>query len=171
MRPIIWFLSLFLLLIIQAGVLVPLHLAPVNLVLVMIVVAVLLADFNLGLGLTLTGGLLLDFVSGSPDGLVTMSLLGVFLLLYFIVNSVLAREVTQIILFTSVAVSTVAYFALFLIFNRIFGLFGLDTALDLPYMLSVGLPLMLLFNLIFTYPIFQYYLWMQKWTTRFKPTT
>jgi hypothetical protein len=169
MRPLIWFLSLFILLIIQAGVLVPLHLAPVNLILIMVVAAVLLSDFGLGLALTLTGGLLLDFVSGSPDGLVTMSLICVFLILYFIVNSVLAREVSQIILFTSVAAATLVYFLLFFLFNQFFGLFHLATHLGVKYILTVELPLMLLFNLIFTYPVFQYYLWTQKWATHFKP--
>ena len=146
----------------------PFHLAPVNLVLVLIIAAVLLADFNTGLGLTLAGGLLLDFISGSPDGLVTMSLLGVFLLSYFIVNSVLSREVNQFILFTSVAGATLSYFILFLLFNRIFGFFHLDTPLGFRYIFTVELPLMLLFNIIFTYPVFQYFILVQKWTTRFK---
>jgi hypothetical protein len=167
MRPIIWFLSLFILLIFQAGVLAPLHLAPISLILIMIVAAALLADFNSGLGLTLIGGLLLDFSSGVPDGLVTMSLLCVFLLLYFIVNSVLAREPSQIILFSSVASATIAYFVIFLSLNQIFSLVHLTTNLGVKYVLTVELPLSLLFNLIFTYPIFQYYLWVQKLINKF----
>ncbi len=165
MRGLIWFSSLFILLIIQGGVLVPLHLSPVNLILIIAVVAVLLADFNLSLGLTLTGGLLLDFVSGTPDGLVTMSLLVVFLLLYFVVNSVLSRNVTLVILFSSVATATIAYFILFLLFNRLFGLLGLHSPLSVSFLLTRQLPLTLFFNLLLTYPVLQYYLWIQKWAT------
>jgi hypothetical protein len=154
-------------LIIQAGALVPLHLAAANLILIMVAVAGVLADFNLGLELALTGGLLLDFLSGVPDGIVTMSLLCVFLLLYFIVNSVLARESSRIILFTSVASASLAYFIIFLLFNQLFSLFRLTANFDIPYVLTVRLPLSLLLNLIFTYPVFQYYLLVQKLASKF----
>ena len=163
-RYFIWFLSLFLLLVVQAGVLVPLHLAPVNLILIMVVVAVILSDFDFGLILAILGGLLLDFVSGSSDGLATMSLLGAFLVLFFVVNTVLSREVSQIILFTSVIASTVSYFIFFLLFNQLFRIFGLSANLSVNYILTTELPLTLLFNIIFTYPVFQYYLWLQKLT-------
>lgn len=141
----------------------PLHLAPVNLILIMVIVAVLLSDLNLGLGLALTGGLLLDFVSGAPDGLLAFSILGVFLLMYFIVNTLLAREPSQIILFTSVAAGTLAYFILFLLANVLLH----SGTLDIRHVLAVQLPLMLLFNLIFTYPVYQYYLWVQNLTSKF----
>lgn len=167
MKLIIWFLSLFILLVIQAGVLMPLHLAPVSLILIMVVVSALLADFNFGLGLSLAGGLFLDFASGTPDGLITMSILCVFVLLYFIVNSVLARDASQIILFTSVASATIAYFIIFLLLDQIFGLFQLTADLGYKYVLTVQLPLAVLFNLIFTYPVLKYYLWIQKTTLKF----
>jgi hypothetical protein len=160
MKPLIWFVSLFLLLIVQAGVLLPLRLAPVNLILVMILVAVLLSDFGLGLGLTITGGLLLDFVSGAPDGLITMSLLGIFLLAYFVLNTLLSRDPNQVILFTTVAGGTAAYIIFFLLFNQFFKIFHLGTPVGVGYLFKVELPLSLLFNLIFTYPIFQYYQWV-----------
>lgn len=168
MRPFIWFFSLFLLLIVQAGILIPLHLAPVNLILIMVVSCALLTELNLSLILTLTGGLLLDFVSGTPEGLVTMSLLVVFLLLYFVLNSIIAREPNQIILFSSVAAATVAYFIVFLILNQVFGFLRLGTALDTAYILRHELPLTIFFNLMFTYPVFQYYLWIHKWQIRLK---
>jgi hypothetical protein len=159
---------LFLLLIIQAGVLIPLHLAPVNLILVTVAVAVLLADFNLGLSLTLIGGLLLDFSSGSPDGLITMSLLAVFLVLYFVVNTVLAKEPNQKVLFTAVFTATIGYFLFFLLFNQLFSLFHLSTSLGNQYLLTRQLSVTLLFNLILTYPILKYYQWVEKLTLKFK---
>lgn len=166
MKYIIWFISIFLLLVFQAGVLVPLHLAPVNLILVLVVTAVLLADFNLAIGLTLAGGLMLDFISGVPDGLVTMSLLLVFLFLYFVVNYVLSREASQLVLFTSVAVGTASYYLFFLAFDQIFGIFHLNAIFSVNYLLTVELPATLLFNLIFTYPIYLYFLQTQKFALK-----
>lgn len=169
MRPFIWFLSLFVLLVVQAGVLEPLHLTPVNLILIMVVVAGFLADFNHGLGLAIAGGLILDFVSGSPDGLVTMSLMSVFLILYFVVNSVFSREMNQMVLFTAVAAATISYFIFFLLFNQMFRMLNLSTNLGLGYLLSHELPLILVFNLLLTYPVLKYYQWVQGLTLKFKP--
>jgi hypothetical protein len=158
MKYIIWFLSLFFLLVIQAGVLVPLHVPAVNLILVMVVAATLLSEFEFALGLTLTGGLLLDFVSGTPDGILTASTLIVFLLLYFIVNSIIAREPNQIILFSSVAATTIGYFLIVELFYHT----------GYKFVLTRQLPWALLFNLLLTYPVFMYYLLIQKWTIRSK---
>lgn len=169
MRPLIWFLSLFILLVVQAGILEPLRLSPVNLVLIMVVVVSLSADFNLGLGLTIAGGLLLDFVSGSPDGLVTMTLMAIFLILYFVVNSVLSREPNQMVLFTAVAAATISYFIFFLLFNQLLGLLNLSTSLGVGYLFTRELPLMLVFNLLLTYPVLKYYQWVQGLTLKFKP--
>lgn len=169
MRPLIWFLSLFFLLVVQAGVLEPLRFSPVNLILIMVVVAGFLSDFNHGLGLAIAGGLLLDFVSGSPDGLVTMSLLAVFLILYFVVNSVFSREMNQIILFTTVAAATISYFIFFLLLDQLFRIFNLSTSLGLGYLLTHELPLMLVFNLLLTYPVLKYYQWVWNLTLKFKP--
>jgi len=162
MRNIIWFVALFLLLLIQGGILLPLHIAPVNLILIMVAMAVILSDFNQGLAITLIGGLLLDFVSGSPDGLVSISLLTVFLIMRVVMNEILSREPSYYILAASVAVSTLVYFLAFLAVDRLFGIFSLTQKPEVGYILSVQLPLTIMWNLIFAYPIFLLYSFVQN---------
>jgi cell shape-determining protein MreD len=157
MRNIIWFIALFLLLLVQGGILLPLRMAPVNLILIIVAMAVVLSDFNQGLVITLVGGLLLDFVSGSPDGLVSMSLLAVFLVMRFVESEILSREPNRFILAVSVAASTVLYFCVFLAVDRLFGFFNLTPKPEVGFILSVQLPLTLMWNLIFAYPIFKFY--------------
>jgi hypothetical protein len=157
MRNIIWFLALFFLLLVQGGILLPLHLVPVNLILVTVAMAVILSDFNQGLVITVLGGLLLDFVSGSPDGLISISLLVVFLIMRVVLNEILSREPNRFILAASVAGSTLIYFLTFLAVDRLFGFFNLTQKPEIGYLLSVQLPLTMMWNLIFAYPIFRFY--------------
>src|SRR3989344_4154415 len=96
MRNIIWFFALILLLVLQNGILVPLHIISVNLVLIVVAIATLLSEFNQGLIITLMGGLITDFMSGLPDGVMTISFLLAFLILHFILNEILAREAIHI---------------------------------------------------------------------------
>jgi len=157
MRNVIRFIALFLLLLIQGGILLPLHIGPISLILVIVAIAVILSDFNQGLVITLIGGLLLDFVSGSPDGLVSIALLAVFLIMHVVLNEILSREPNSYILAASVAASTVLYFIVFLVVDRLFGFLSLTQRPDIGYMLSVQLPLSLMWNLIFAYPIYKFY--------------
>ena len=162
MKNIIWFFALFLLLLLQAGILLPLHLAPVNLILIIVSIAVILSDFNQGLVITIIGGLLLDFVSGSPDGLVSISLLTAYLLMRVVLNRVLSREPNRFILAASVAATTFLYFFAFLAADRLFSIINLIQSTDLLYLFTVQLPLTLMWNLIFAYPIFVFYSFVQN---------
>jgi hypothetical protein len=114
--------------------------------------------------LSLLGGVMRDFASTTPDGLMTLSLFGTFLILYFIFHSLLSREPNQITLFTSVAGATLLNLILVFAFNRLFAVFGLGTPLEPMNFLKQQVLFNLIFNLIFTYPVFQYYLWTQKLT-------
>ena len=162
MKYIIYFLAIFLLLVIQQGILMPLGIMPVNLLLVFAVTAMLIADFNTALGITLACGVLLDLASGTADGLITMSLVSALLILYFLLNSWVSREANRLVLFSAVAGTTVLYFFLFMVFNRIFAVFNLGQNLQLNYFFLRILPLSLLFNLIFTYPIFLYFSYVRS---------
>ena len=161
MKYFIWFLILFLLLLVQGGVLEPLRVTA-NLILIVVAISAILADFNQGLIITVMGGLLLDFLSGSPDGLASMSLICAFLFVDFLLKEILARDPNQFILASSVAVCTVIYFLGFLIFNKFFGMFGLSAVVDVRYILTYQLPLTLFWNLVFGYPIYQLYLFIEN---------
>jgi|GEM_PF-3492007 hypothetical protein len=158
----VWLLSSFVLLLIQGGILLPLRISPVNLILVVVAMAVILSDFNQGLLITVMGGLLLDFTSGLPDGLISISLLVAFLILHFIMNEILSREPNRFILFSAVLAASIIYFIAFLAVDKLFGFIGLASRLDIRYILVVQLPLTVLWNSIFAYPIFRYYLITQN---------
>lgn len=162
MRNIIWFLALTVLLFLQAGVLQPLHIAPIGLILVVVAVSALLSDFNQGLIITLLGGILMDFVSGAPDGLLSMSLLSAFLIMHLILSEILSRDPNRFILAASVVGSTIVYFVAFIVFAKLFSFFGLTDATDTGYLLTIQLPLNLMWNLIFAYPVFLFYTLIQN---------
>lgn len=153
MRNLIWLLALIVLLLVQQGILQPLHITSVHVVLIVTAIASLLSDFDQGLIIVLLGGLILDMLSPSLDGVVSISLVTVFLILHLILNEFLAKEPNQLILFSTVAVSTILFFAIFMI---------LDQTVDAGYQLRVKMPMMVISNLIITYPIFKFYTWIQN---------
>ncbi len=161
-RNIIWFIALFLLLLIQGGILLPLHISPVNLILVVVALSTILSDFKQGFIITLFGGLMLDFISGSPDGLITMSMIIVFLVLHLILREFLSREPNRFILAATVVVATIFYYLAFLVTDRLFVIVHLAEKADVGYLLTVQLPLSMMWNLIFAYPIFLYYSLIQN---------
>jgi hypothetical protein len=166
MRNIIWFFALLILIIIKAGVLLPLHITPVNLILVVVAMATILSEFNQGLIITIMGGLLLDFVSGSPDGILSMSLIVVFLVMHLILREFLSREPNRFVLSAAVAGSTIIFFLAYILVSELFGLVNLAPVIDLKYLFSVSLPLTLMWNLIFAYFIFYYYSFVQNLVSR-----
>ncbi len=162
MRNIIWFLALIVLLLFQAGVLLPLRIAPINLILVVVAMATLLSEFSQGLVIAFMGGVLLDFVSGTPDGVMSMSIIIVFVVMHLILNQLLSKEPNKFILAASVAGSTIVYFLAHIILSKFFELFSFAPELDLDYLLTVSFPLSLMWNLLFAYFIFRYYYFVQN---------
>ncbi|MBX4186665.1 MAG: hypothetical protein KW802_00165 [Candidatus Doudnabacteria bacterium] len=162
LRNIIWFLALFILLLLQGGILIPLHIAPVGLIVIIIALAPVLSEFKQGLIVTLLGGLLLDLASGAPDGLITMSLLSMFLIVHVTLKEFLSREPNKFILGSSVALGTIIYYISFVGFSRLFVILHLLGKPDISYLLQNQLPRAVIWNLIFTYPMFYYYLLTQN---------
>ena len=150
-------LAILLLFLIQSAVLSPLNILPINLPLILIVISLLFASFNFALGLTLTCGIISDFLSSAPDGLITISLLFVFFIMVLVINNVLTREPSLLILFSSVAAATIGYFIFFALFNQIFKIFHFVVLIDLRNYWLISLPKSILFNLLLTYPILIYY--------------
>lgn len=169
MRNFLWLIAIFFLVVVQIGILQPLGIAAVSLMLILVIFSVILSDFNQGLFITLASGVMTDFISGLPDGLLTLSLLAVFLSLHFIQHKILAREINRIMLFASVGFGTIIYFAAFLIFGGLSYFFRLMPKPDLSFIILRNLPLALILNLVFAFPMFVYYLYLQKWLIRFNP--
>ena len=161
-RYILWLIAIFVLIVLQSAVFIPLNFDHVNLLLVLIVVSLLFADFDFGLIFSTICGLILDFLSGIPDGIFAFSLVSIFLILYFVVNNVLAKEPSLLILFASVAVATLLFFGLFLLYNQIFKMFGLATVINYKSLLLFDLPSALVFNLLLTFRVLKYYTWVEN---------
>ena len=166
-RNIIWLIGILGLLILQTAVLLPLGVGPVNLLLVLVVVSLLFAGFDFGLGLAVGAGVILDFLSGAPDGIFALTFVVVFLLLYFIINNVLSREPNLLILFSSVAASTISYFIFLMIFNQLFKVVHLGSEINWRAVVLSDLPWSLFFNLLATYPVSRYYLAFENFNQRF----
>jgi hypothetical protein len=163
MRNTIYIIAVFILIIFQVGVLGPLHLTETNLPLVFVVVAAIISDFDSGLIITVTAGLFLTLLSDSTVGIVMLDFLLTFLGLYLVVNYLIAKEPNQIILFSSSASATVCYFVLYIVLASVWNFFHLSNlVVDLKYIFGQQLPENLILNFIFTYPIFRYFILIEK---------
>ncbi len=168
MKYLIWLFSIFFLLVIQIGALMPLQITAVNLILVFLVVAIVISDFDTSLAIALIGGVMLDLISGSADGIISMTMFSIFLIMYFILHTLLHKEPSMLILFSSVAITTIIYFFVFLGLNSIFLVFHLNHVMDYKYFFGDKLISNLFFNLLFTYPVYKYYSVVQSWVTHLK---
>jgi hypothetical protein len=166
MRNIIWFIALFILLLIQGGILLPFHMVPVNLILIVVALSTILSDFKPGMIITIMGGILLDFASGAADGLITISLLTVFLVLQLVLREFLSREPNRLILAATILGATIIYYLSYSIVNKLFMLVGLAGNPDVNYLFTVQLPLAMMWNLIFAYLVYLYYVLVQNLASR-----
>lgn len=112
------------------------------------------------------GGLLLDFASGSPDGLQTMSLLATFGVLHLVLREFLTREPNRYVFAATVFGGTLAYFVAFLFINRFFGFLHITIRPDLRFTLTTQMPLTMIWNLVFTYPIMRLYIFVQNMVSK-----
>jgi hypothetical protein len=151
------FFSIFFLLLFQGGVLSKLGISSVNLILIFLVLVVILDDFRFALVLALFGGIMLDFVSPLPDGLMLTSFLVTIMLINFIVNRVLAREPNYLIFLGSVFGGTIIFLATLIVFNKILVSFQIQSTLDYNNLIFYQSWVGLAWNLIFTYPTLALY--------------
>ena len=162
MRILLWALAVFLLLVFQSAVLKPLGIAPVNLVLILLVLALLLdSPYTAGL-IALSGGIILDFLSGTGDGLFTLSLLLVLSIMYFMFEAFLNRELNNWIVAASIAAATWIFAACLILSNWIFNWFNQGQVLNWPSFVWEYLVLSLIFNLALTYPVWKYLSWVER---------
>jgi hypothetical protein len=156
MKILIWIAAIFILLVLQAGVLVPLHLGTANLILVLMVLVFLSEGWDTALMVGLIGGLMLDGLSGNATGMITMSLLLVLIVMHLMFEAFLTSESGWLITFVSVAGLTWIFGLLLLGFNWLFNLFHVGVALNLKSFLFNQFIVSLILNLVFTYPVAKY---------------
>ena len=121
---------------------------------IFVVIATLLTTFEESLVLTLISGLLMDFLSGLPDGVFMITTLSVFLIIYFFVNKIMTREVNLTTLYGSVITAEIIFFLIFAIIITIFAYFK-NQEFSMPHYTKILKDL--IYALVLTYPIFVYY--------------
>ncbi len=160
MKWLIWFLAVFVLLIISSGVFSQLHFLAIipGLILIFGAVAISLEDGPELFFILLTSGILMDFVSGLPDGIMLLSLMFSAFCIYALVSWFISKEFNIGILFLSSGLMTLLFFVAVLGFGKIFDLLGFEVNLEYSYLLTHTFVWYFGLNLLLTYPIYVYYL-------------
>ncbi len=162
MKNFLWVLIIFGLIVLQAALLRPLHMTTVNLSLLLIVASIMFATLNQTLLLAVAAGIMIDFVSAAPDGFFSLIFLGTALTAYFLFNQLLSRHPSRLVMFGSVVFASILFNLWFLAINSLFGVFNLSLPIIFNDFLMRQVLLALLFNLLFAYPIFQFYSYVQS---------
>lgn len=144
----------------------PLHIAPVNLVLLLVMASIMFSTLNQTLLLAVAGGIIVDFVSAAPDGFFALVFLGTSLTVYFLFNQLLSRHPSRLVMFGSVVFASILFNLWFLGINSLFGIFHAALPLILSDFLLRQVLLALVFNLLFAYPMFQFYSYAQSLRNR-----
>lgn len=156
MRIAILIVAVFILLALQAGVLVPLGIVSANLVLILLVLALLLDSPQTAVTIAASGGVMLDFLSGTGDGLFTLSMLGVMGVMYFLFEVFLNRDLNNWIVAGSIAAATWLFAFILFGANWLFNWFSQGAGVNVSSFVTHYLAWSLLFNLLLTYPIWYY---------------
>lgn len=142
------FLAVLILFLLQDGVLI--HLVGrffyPNLALVFVFIVALFGSRKETLYVALPVGLILDFVSGYPDGVFVIAVLLSAIVLNLVVGQFLSREISGLILHASVATGFIMVYLL--IWGIMRGDYQITPA---KFFLDIA------FNSLFTYPVYLYY--------------
>ncbi len=168
MKYLLYFLAIFFLFILEAGVFSQFYFLPVIPPLVIVFSALLipLDGRQLSIFSIIASGVLLDFLSSQPDGILLLSLVIACLVNYVLINWWLVRDYNIGILFISTAATILVYFVSVLILAKLFTVIGIGRDIEYGYLLTHGLVWSLLLGLVFTYPVYYYYLLLQKITQK-----
>src|SRR5690348_8747978 len=120
MKTFIWILIIFLAVLLQASLLGPLHIWPLNLVLLLIVSSIMFGTLNHTLLLAVDGGLMIDFVTAVPDGFFALIYLATALTAYFFFNQLLSRHPSRLVMLGSVLFASLIFNLWFLAINLAF---------------------------------------------------
>jgi hypothetical protein len=163
MKYFLYIVGILVLLVFQAGVLVPIGIRDAgNLVLVFTILAVIHEEFTFSLIAALITGLVLDFVSGTIDGTMIICTLAVLGFTNLLIYRFIPKEQTWLILLIIISANTILFSLVLVAFGNIFAKLNLNSALDISYLLVSKLAMDLLINLVFTYPIYWFYRFILK---------
>ena len=168
MKWLIWAIAIFILMVLNAGIFSQFYFLPFlpGLLVVFIAILLMLEDKREWLVLTVISGVLMDFASGLPDGVLLSSLIAAGGAVYFLTSRLVNREYGWVILFATSAVMSLLYFVFSLAVAKLFDLFGLETNIDYAYFFAHKILWYIVINLVLTYPVYLYYLLVKKLIVR-----
>ncbi|HYC79899.1 MAG TPA: hypothetical protein VEC17_02640 [Candidatus Binatia bacterium] len=128
-----------------------------NLLLCYVSVMLLYRGLNEVLLISIFAGILLDYFSGLPDGVMVLSMLAATAAAYYLGNMVSAQKLSNFLILFYILFSTMGFFLFVLIATEVLAVFGLVSRMDWDGLLTRKLGADVIFNLIFLYPIFWLY--------------
>lgn len=155
MKYLLLIVAIFLLLVLQAG-LVNQFIVGGDLLLIFAVVSLILHYDRDSWFIFIVSGLLMDFTSGTIDGSMIICMLAVFAGIYVFLNKFVTREPNRLVLFSSVGFATVIFSMVLVLVNKFFVLIGIDRPLDYQYILGKKLLIDILVNAALCYPVLVY---------------
>ena len=158
MRWITAFLSILILFLIQDGVIFVLTggMYYANLVLVFLIIKIIYSDLKDVLIAAVISGLIFDFLSGLPDGALTLSVLMTSAAVYYIANNVISREPNIALSHGLTVLGTVIFFMFSWLVVQGMTLSGISPSLGINITLR-SFAAELFLNALLTYPVFLYY--------------
>lgn len=139
-----------------------------NLVLVYLCVLLLFLNIKNVLWIGAIGGVLLDFFSGLPDGVILVALLGSVTGSYYIGQSVFTEKLSNLILLFYTAIASILFLLIAAFAQYLLTLGGIGHLPDISYLLTRKLGADVIFNLLFLFPVYYYYELQSKLESRYK---
>jgi hypothetical protein len=156
MRIFGWVFASFIIMLFQTGVLEPLGIHPVNLILVLMLLALLSGKVQASLTVAIAGGLILDFLTAVPDGYITFSLLLVWGLLHLLFEVFIKRELNVWIFIVSVIGGSWVYAISLVMVSWGYSWFNLGSVFNWSAFILDHLVIAVLYNLLFSWLIWKY---------------
>jgi hypothetical protein len=128
-----------------------------NLVLIYLAVLLFYIPIKDVIWLSIGVGVLLDFFSGLPDGIMVVSVVGSMLAAYYLSQMVFTEQLSTFLILFYTILSTIVFFLAVLLSNYILTAFDLGRSVNFSNLFSLKLGADVIFNLIALYPIYWIY--------------
>jgi cell shape-determining protein MreD len=169
MRWLIWAVSIFILMAVGNGAVESAHFLPAVPVLAVIFSAGALfsADRSEKIFIVLFGGIMLDFLSPYPDGLLTLSFITAALMIQKTFSYYFKTEDGLKFVFPAVFFQTLLFYFFVFVFEHVLFKAKLLPATQGAFVFSPMLLWYVLVNLLFAYPVYRYYCFVLKLARKF----
>lgn len=160
MRYLLWIIAIVVLLVLNNGIFGVFHfsLIPPIALLPLVAAAVVAEDRPKVWLLAVVSGILLDFVSGLPDGIMLLSIIISVGFLMLLKSMFLRKEQHFLFVYAATGLMSLVFFLLILSINQLFILLGLSASrLETTYLLGMNLVWFVVLNIIVAFPVLYYY--------------